>query len=110
MRNIDPKRNGAKPYSSMSTEELRAATKEYDVPSLSDRLPGRSLSAAQRKVWEKAKARRPGRPKVGKGVRVISMSVERGLLKRADAQAKARGISRSELFAEGLRRILPKAG
>jgi metal-responsive CopG/Arc/MetJ family transcriptional regulator len=43
---------------------------------------------------------------VGAGVQVISLSVERELLKKADAQAKARRISRAQLFAEALKAAL----
>ena len=40
----------------------------------------RPLNAEERALWAKAR-RKPGRPKVGRGVRVISVSVERGLEK-----------------------------
>jgi hypothetical protein len=64
------------------------------------------LTPAQKKLWEKAKNRRPGRPTVGKGVQVISLSVERTLLKKADALAKRRGVSRAKVMAEGLEMLL----
>jgi len=98
MKNIERKGNGKKPYSSMTTEELRAATKEYDVPSTSEKLPGRPMTAAQRKMWEQAKARKPGRPRVGKGVKVISLSVEQGVLEKIDREARMQRVSRSELL------------
>jgi len=68
-------------------------------------------------VSEKARAIRAGkamgrgRPKLGKeGTRVVSVTVEVNLLKQADAFAAAAGMKRSELFTQGLRGILPKAG
>jgi hypothetical protein len=52
------------------------------------------------------KRKNPGRPKVGKGVRVISLSVERGLLERADHYAQQHGLTRAQLFARGLAAVL----
>ena len=63
------------------------------------------LSADQKRLWKKAKSR-TGRTKVGEGVKVISLSVEKQLLRRADAKAKADGISRAQLFARGLKAVL----
>jgi len=49
-----------------------------------------------------------GRPKVGEGAKVISLSVEKTLLKRADAYAKLHGLKRAELVAEGLSLVLSR--
>lgn len=68
----------------------------------------RPLNAAERRQWAKAR-RRPGRPKVGLGAKVISISVERGLLKQADALAKKQRISRAELVAKSLNATLAQA-
>lgn len=65
----------------------------------------RPLNAAERKRWAKIK-KRLGRPKVGQGVKVISLSVEKGLLERADAYAKRLGLTRAEVVARGLKRVL----
>jgi hypothetical protein len=65
----------------------------------------RPLNASERAQWRTFK-RKIGRPKVGKGVRVISLSVEKGLLKRADSCAKRLGISRAQLFSRGLEAVL----
>ena len=78
--------------------------KEFDKEFIADTF--RPLTPAQRALWERAKRR--GRPTVGQGAKVISLSVERQLLKEADAQAKALGISRAELVAQGLRAILAR--
>jgi hypothetical protein len=69
----------------------------------------RPLTPAERKRWGKAK-KRMGRPRVGKGAKVISLSVERGLLERADAYARRTGMSRAQLVARGLESILAAAG
>jgi metal-responsive CopG/Arc/MetJ family transcriptional regulator len=57
-----------------------------------------------------------GRPKLGKhGARAVTVTVEKSLLKQADAYAKANGMKRSELFATsvaekiGARSIQPTA-
>jgi hypothetical protein len=90
-------------FLALPDEEKERQWKEFDKEFIGDSF--RPLTAAQRALWEKAK-RRPGRPKVGAGVQVISLSVERELLKKADAQAKARRISRAQLFAEALKAAL----
>ena len=49
-----------------------------------------------------------GRPKIGKGAKKISISMEGDLLHKADALARKKGLNRSELISEfvidGLRR------
>lgn len=55
--------------------------------------------------WEKAKAKR-GRPVQGKGAKVISVSIEQGLLARADKLARKKGISRAKLISRGLNAVL----
>lgn len=50
--------------------------------------------------WNKAKKNLGGRPCLGKhGARIVSVTVEKTLFKRADAYAKANELKRSELFA-----------
>ena len=82
-------------YERMKPEELREATKAFDEEMVVDKsLP---LTAAERKAWETAR-RKPGRPRRGGGAKVISVSVERGLLARSDALAKKLGLSRASLI------------
>jgi metal-responsive CopG/Arc/MetJ family transcriptional regulator len=45
-----------------------------------------------------------------RGAEIISLSIEKDLLKRAEGFAKSQGLSRSELFARGLRAILTLSG
>jgi hypothetical protein len=68
------------------------------------------LTPKQRALWEKAKRKRPGRPRTGEGARVISLSVEDGLLKKADRLAKRLGITRARLIARGIRAVLAAEG
>jgi hypothetical protein len=60
----------------------------------------RPLYARERAQWRRFK--KLGRPKIGKGGKASSLTVERDLLKRADAYAKRHGISRARLIAQGL--------
>ena len=80
---------------------------EFDEEFVAERA--RPLTAAERKLWQKAR-RKPGRPKVGQGVKVISLSVEMGLLKRADALARKRKLTRAQLVSRALEAALAKAG
>ena len=68
----------------------------------------RPLNAAERRQWRRFKARM-GRPKVGKGAKTISLTVEKELLAQADAYAKRHGISRAKLVAQGLQAVLGSA-
>jgi hypothetical protein len=49
-----------------------------------------------------------GRPKIGRGTRAVTVTIERDLLKRADALARAAGMKRSELFTQGLQYLLAR--
>ena len=69
----------------------------------------RPLNAVERRQWSdlKQKLRGRGRPKLGKnGVTKVSISVELSLMKQADAYADRHGLTRSQLFAEGLRGVI----
>jgi hypothetical protein len=68
----------------------------------------RPLNAREKRQWRRFKAKM-GRPKVGKGAKTISLTVEKELLKLADAYAKRHGISRAGLVARGLHAILDSA-
>ena len=72
-------------------------------------VPTEPLTPGQRKLWRKVQRGR-GRPKVGQGAQVVSVSIERGLLKQADALARRRNITRTELVSAALRAELAKAG
>ena len=63
------------------------------------------LTPEQRRNWNKfLKRNRGGRPKHGKnGTQIVSVTVEKGLLRKADSYAKRHGMKRSELVAISLR-------
>ena len=86
----------SKPYWKMTADELAEATKEFDAPFVVDK--SRPLTPAERKRWRNLKKKR-GRPKVGRGFKRISVSIERGLLGRVNVLARRRHVNRSRLFA-----------
>jgi hypothetical protein len=97
------KQSAFKKYSRMTTEELAAATAEFD--SDFDDSAFKPLDKDAEELWQKARRKR-GRPPVGKGVKVVSISLERGLLDAADRLAKRLGVSRARLVAKGLETMI----
>lgn len=95
-----------KPFWEMTTAELREVTKQYDREELG--LPGKPLTAFDRKLHVQAGLR--GRPRVGLGAEKVQISVERGLLHKADAKARKLRISRSALIGRALQTVLRIAG
>jgi hypothetical protein len=87
--------------------ELAEESSRYDREMVIDEF--RPMSAEARARWSRAK-RKPGRPRRGKGAKVISVSVERGLLSRSDALAKDLGLSRAGLIERGLQAVLAAEG
>jgi hypothetical protein len=97
-RPLNPKLPG--PYGRMTAAELDAVVERLDRPiPLSET---RAMTPPEKRQWRRA-TRRPGRPRRGLGVRVISLSVEQSLLARADQIARRAGLSRAALFEMGLR-------
>lgn len=95
-----------KPYWEMNLDELREATKEFDREFIADEF--KPLTPEMRSRWERAK-RAPGRPRIGKGAKVISVSLEQGLLQKSDRLAKKLGVTRAALISRGLRLLLDHA-
>jgi hypothetical protein len=94
----------AKPYDGMTAAELAKATSQYDKPWTGRGLPGKPLTPAQRAVHRRAAAKASaGRPMIGKGAKIVPVSIERGLLKQTDAFAKRHKLKRSQMVAQGLR-------
>ena len=81
----------------MSAAELARATKQFERPFVFARA--RPMTATERAQERKL---RRGRPKIGKGVKKISISVELDLLRQADAMARRKGINRSKLITDCL--------
>jgi hypothetical protein len=98
-----------KPYWEMTTDELAEATKEFDRQNIGDTF--REMTPAEEKAWRAAvmKGRR-GRPNPAKPVKTLAVEIEAALLKRVDALAKKRGLSRAHLVAQSLEAMLAKTG
>jgi hypothetical protein len=95
-------------YWEMTAAQLADATREFDKPFAASKA--RPMNAAERERENRFRAKL-GRPKLGKGARAISVTIEQGLLSRADAYAKHLGLSRAKLIARGLEQVMPrKAG
>lgn len=94
-----------KPFWEMSPKELADATKQFEEPSAVDH--SRPLAPEERAHWSRIKRKR-GRPKVGRGHKRVSISIEQGLLKRINAYAKKQGISRSGLIADAFEKLLSR--
>jgi hypothetical protein len=88
-------------------EALSDAQKEAVYNSLDreiDPSEMRPMKPADRRAFEKG--RRAGRPKIGQGAEIVSVTIERDLLKRSDAFARQKGIKRSELVSASLSLVI----
>ena len=97
------RRKRRRPLTGMNTSELAKATAEFDqefvVNSFEEPNP------VQKAALDRAKRKR-GRPRVGEGVKVISVSIERRLLAQTDRLAKKLKVPRAALVSEGLRAVV----
>jgi hypothetical protein len=84
-------------YSRTSAVELDRVAAPFEE----EFVPSGPLTAQMKARLRRAKQKR-GRPAVGEGAEKIRVSVERSLLRRADAVARKENISRSQLIAQGL--------
>ncbi len=94
-------------YGKMTAAQLREATRAYDreLPAGADSLPGRPLNAAERNKWRKVR-KKMGRPRIGKGVKRVMVSLEADLLEQSDRFAKKHGLTRSKLISAGVRKVM----
>jgi hypothetical protein len=100
-----------KPMTGRDFEALSEAEKERLYDQLDRESPARRLArsrpltpseAAREREMRKAAKARMGRPVIGAGAKQVAVTLERGLLERADAYARQRGLKRSEMIARGL--------
>ena len=94
-------------YEKMTARELNAEAAEFDAEMIITK--SKPLTAEERAWWERVR-RQPGRPRRGRGAKVISVSVEQELLARTDVLAKTLGISRALLIQRGLKAVLAAQG
>jgi hypothetical protein len=96
----------ASDFIELSDAEKAAILAEIEATTPAQRrAQSRPLNARERALWKRAK-KRMGRPKVGKGAKIITLSIEADLLKRATRFAKANGMNRSALIARGLETVM----
>lgn len=99
--------NTRKQITKMTPRELSEETAEFDREFAADTFGPPDREARKRL----ARARRKrGRPVRGRGAKAISVTVERGVLRRADTLARRLGISRAQLIERGLRAVLESHG
>ncbi|MGO9115401.1 MAG: hypothetical protein ACLP9L_39830 [Thermoguttaceae bacterium] len=94
-----------KPYTEMTAKELAKSTTKFNTEFVIDE--SREATPKEKAQWQRAKRKR-GRPKTGMGVRVVSVSIESGLLKRTDRLAKKLKLRRTQLIAQGLEEVLAR--
>jgi hypothetical protein len=97
------RKSGYEKFMALTDAEKDAAVEQFDRPTDLSRL--RPLTARDKALHAKAR-RRPGRPRSGRGAVTVAVSVERSLLERIDAYAKAHGMSRAAFLAQGAQRLL----
>jgi len=89
-------------WDKLNARQLAAATAEFDEPMTIHR--SRPLNAAERKKWNTARKR--GRPRIGRGAKAVSVTIEAELLEQADQLAHKLGLTRAQLIARGLKHVL----
>jgi len=104
-----------KPMTGRDFDALPAMEKERIVADLeatsTEELIARSrpltpAEARQQREMRRAAKARMGRPVIGAGAKQVAVTLEKGLLDRADAYARQRGLKRSEMIASGLRLLM----
>ena len=100
-----PRRSPIEDFIALPDEEKERIWESYnrEIP-LSETRP---LNASERRQWVRIK-KKMGRPVKGKGSKVISLSVERELLEKADRFAKKNGMTRAALMAAGLHAVMKR--
>jgi hypothetical protein len=104
-----PRKSDIDEFIALPDSQKERIARQIEAQTPQQRLArSRPLNARERRQWRRFKSKM-GRPKVGKGARTISLTVERDLLKQADAYARQHGLSRAKLVARGLQAIIGSA-
>lgn len=90
----------------MTISQLDAMVAEFDREFIADSFG--PMDAKAKALHQRAKKKR-GRPRLGAGSQVISVTIEKRLLRQVDQLARQLGISRAKLIAVGLFKMM-KAG
>ena len=97
------RRGTSKPYWKMTTDELRKATAEFDQEFVAKTF---GEPTPRQRAQDRRARRKRGRPRVGLGARTVSVTIEKGLLARADRLAKRLHVHRANLIARGLQAVV----
>lgn len=93
----------------MSDAERARLIAEIESQTPEQRLArSKPLTPKQRAACNRVK-KKMGRPVVGKGAKMVMVSIERELLHDADKFARAKGMKRFELVSAGLRLALARS-
>jgi hypothetical protein len=98
-------RFGKVPFDQLSDAEKDAVYQECERVRPED---GRPLTKQDLRQHRQA-GLRVGRPKVGLGAKRINISMEQGLLRKADAFARKHKMTRAKLIAESVRKYVAGA-
>ena len=94
-----------RPFDCLTDAEMEAVYQECEHIGPEDGVP---LTPDDIRKHRKA-GLRPGRPRVGLGAARINISIERGLLRKADAFARRHKLSRAAVVAKSLDALLASA-
>jgi hypothetical protein len=92
-------------YGRMTVEEWDREVEKFDRENIADFA--RPLDKDLKARLERAKRR--GRPPIGKGAQRVLVTIERDLLSQSDEYARVHGLSRAAVIAQGLKKLLKKA-
>jgi hypothetical protein len=96
-------------YGKMTAEEWDREVEKFDQEFIADRAEPLDDELKARLRQAQLRAKRRGRPPVGKGAKRVLVTIERDLLSESDAYAKSHGLTRAAVIAKGLRKLLKKA-
>jgi hypothetical protein len=111
MKNTKSKNDPVARFMALSDAEKEAEFVRFDkpLPVGPDGLPGKPLTPAMQARWNRIQKRlRRGRPMIGGGAKVLSVSIESGLLKKADGFAKRHKMKRSQMVSQALRLLMQR--
>jgi hypothetical protein len=99
-------RVAAKPLTPAEEAKLDREVRELAKLSTESLLArARPLTSAETAQWERARRGRPRKPPGGKAARVL-FTIEPQLLEQVDRYAQAHGLTRAQLIANGLRKVM----
>src|SRR5688572_10166225 len=94
-------------YSRMTRRELDELAERFDREVNASEM--KPLTAAMRKQEARAKRKRPGRPRVGKGAKRVMVTMEKGLLEELTAHTRRRNVTRAAFIAQAVRAQLRRS-